>query len=965
MKRIIALCLCITSILSATFSVNAENGGKTMTKAEQFMIGTGIFSMEYSPDKEISRGEFAKILSNALNLGEDDIKDEWQNPATGTDTTKEETTILPNVFNDVDASHPYYEEIRQVKQKQYMNGISGNLFAPENSITLKEAQKVILSALGYGTYAEMYGGYPDGYIYAAQEVGLTRNLSCATNDAMTHKDVIQIFYNALDTNLITLGDISKKEFVISDETFMTGVLNIGVARAIMTDNGFTAINGKTDLEPGKIKVGKIEAKLGKNAYGAVDYIGREVEMYYKQDDYGQNTAIFVMPCDEDVLTFNIEDFQGLKGNQISFYINGRSYTKNLHEFAKIIINNQYYSTFDEKTFDFAEGTVTLINNDGGYNTVVVNKYEFGIVSSIDSQNKIIYNKLRENTKNLTQDTLSVKYDVSGDALDKKAISLLDENGKQIEFNDFAIGDIINVRRSDNYLAIEKAGKVIKNVNVQNIKIDEDITTYTAGGESYETSEYIGKVKESAQVKNGVSYDFYFNKFGKIIFVENSVSVEDTQLTGILTRAQYVEDEDGNNVGIIKMYSAQGKLETYRLPEKIRVNGLYQKFEKVVEKVAKSEGKAILYKVDKEGMLTEITLPTPYGSTTEDTGWYEILPEGTYNYEKEGKSFDTIVYVTDMTDTFNIPLASKDYSNSKLFSLNATNYNNNEAVSNMTAYAKNKDAVIADVILQKTDVVGSNATIEDYHALIISDVVNTINDDGEPIVLFKGYKVGIWMNAQYMEYAVAEDANMISYNGSDLIKELEEGGGLYKYLGQDNLKKPGEKITAKDFGLTDYSEIEAGDIIQFGCNSLGEIKTIRMAYDHSEKQSFACGIGWGYDSDMNAPYHDGGHSNPHNVTFAGAAISRIGNAVKFATDFDPTIYNKTSDFEEIRKVVKTSLIDKTASIFVVEKRGKDVVVTSGTLDDIMTYEQTGDAKAADTVVSVTYQRAYNYGTVIYK
>ena len=102
-----------------------------------------------------------------------------------------------------------------------------------------------------------------------------------------------------------------------------------------------------------------------------------------------------------------------------------------------------------------------------------------------------------------------------------------------------------------------------------------------------------------------------------------------------------------------------------------------------------------------------------------------------------------------------------------------------------------------------------------------------------------------------------------------------------------------------------------------------------------------------------------------MTLAGAAISRIGNAIKFATDFDPTIYNKTSDFEEIRKVVKTSLIDKTASIFVVEKRGRDVVVTSGTLDDIMTYEQTGDAKAADTVVSVTYQRAYNYGTVIYK
>ena len=43
-------------------------------------------------------------------------------------------------------------------------------FVPKSSITYNELQKIIVSALGYTQYAEMQGGYPDGYLTYSEKL---------------------------------------------------------------------------------------------------------------------------------------------------------------------------------------------------------------------------------------------------------------------------------------------------------------------------------------------------------------------------------------------------------------------------------------------------------------------------------------------------------------------------------------------------------------------------------------------------------------------------------------------------------------------------------------------------------------------------------------------------------------------------------------------------------------------------
>lgn len=74
-------------------------------------------------------------------------------------------------------------------------------FKPDESITVLDAVKIIVTALGYKPKAER-GGYPDGYINVAEEIGLINKNDFEFKTYATREEVAYLIFRCLDIPLM-------------------------------------------------------------------------------------------------------------------------------------------------------------------------------------------------------------------------------------------------------------------------------------------------------------------------------------------------------------------------------------------------------------------------------------------------------------------------------------------------------------------------------------------------------------------------------------------------------------------------------------------------------------------------------------------------------------------------------------------------------------------------------------------
>ena len=931
MKKLISLCISFATALSVITAMSVPGAAKN-NKAEELMRNMGYITEDYASEDILTRAEFADIMVRVLRLGDENHDGKlWFDEVLGDNFTEKEVTIGKNVFDDVDASHPYSYQIQLVKQHGIMKGVSERLFAPEYSLTLKEAEKVILDLMGYGVYAEWQGGYPAGYTMTAASIGLDLNVDKEPGAVLTVSALATLIYNAMDINLIEISDFANKTYSESDETFMTGVMDMGKVKGRLTDNGYTAMDGATQIGKGKITVNGVTAYIGENLKNAVDFIGREVQMYYYINDDDENVAICIELTDDSAITFDIDDFESFKDGVISFYINDKFYSKTVDSDVEMIINNEVQPYFSESTFDFADGDVTLIKGDRNICLIVVQKYEYAVVSNVDKKNGYIFNKF-------TGKGILSKYDLSGADIEEENIFISDSTGKKLTIDDIEVGDVLNIRKSSEYMYITKAGEKVDDFKVTGIEKDEDKTLYSGVESEYETSEFMTEIADQPQVSIGKVYRLYLNIFGKIVWIEN-VSEGMNGYVGILTDAYYKEEEDDGYQRMVRIYTTDSELVRYFPGEKIRFNGKNAKFENIVDDLTNNIGTAILYTLDADKNLTGITIANPFGDRTE-TGWYRLISGTDLTYEGQGGAFNTLVYNNkSTTKVFTVPLDEELYKDKENFSVGKTSFADNQKYT-FEAYASHPDAVTADVIVLKKEA-SSGGTIIERAAFLIADVENTINADDEPIIKLSGYAFSTGAS-KYKEYIVNEDAIMVDFGSGGIGKEIPADGKV------------------EEVGPRTYKELEPGDIIYYNTDINDRIDIIRIAYDLSTGKAFNAGRG----NDFYDPKNNGTYSSPTNTTWAGTAISRVGDGVRLAINKNPGAIDFTSLTSVTKNVVAVRLSNANA-IMIVEKNGKKLDVRQGTVNDVVTYNETHSKEDSDEIVSLAYWRAGNYATVIYK
>ena len=219
LKKVLSLVLCVAMMLS----VMVMGAGAAFTDQDKIVneeavdmisalgIVDGYEDDSFQPEKNIERGEAAKMIAVMLNGGKDAVQD---------------TSV--SSFNDVLGSADAWANkyIEYGVSKGILAGVGGDRFAPASNVTGTQLAKMLLVSLGYDADKE---GYLDDTSWAvnvntdAASVGLYAGIeSVDMNAALTRDNAAQMIWNALNANTVRysiLGGLTENRTTLLQDAF--------------------------------------------------------------------------------------------------------------------------------------------------------------------------------------------------------------------------------------------------------------------------------------------------------------------------------------------------------------------------------------------------------------------------------------------------------------------------------------------------------------------------------------------------------------------------------------------------------------------------------------------------------------------------------------------------------------------------------------------------------------------------
>lgn len=197
LKKVISSVAALTMVASsvAAFAVDFPDVESTASYAQAVQelsaldVISGYEDGTFGPDKLVTRAEITKMIVDALA--------ERSSAEASTESTK---------FADVSADHWAKGYINQGVADGFIAGMSDTEFDPDANVTYVQAQKMLVSAIGYETYAQAQGGWPIGYKTYAASLDITKGISGIKDSTeLTRAQVAQMIDNAMDTPLCVIA----------------------------------------------------------------------------------------------------------------------------------------------------------------------------------------------------------------------------------------------------------------------------------------------------------------------------------------------------------------------------------------------------------------------------------------------------------------------------------------------------------------------------------------------------------------------------------------------------------------------------------------------------------------------------------------------------------------------------------------------------------------------------------------
>lgn len=258
-------------------------------------------------------------------------------------------------FCDVDSTNEFSGYIEFLAGTGIINGTGGCEFRPDDYVTTDVADKMLLSAVGYGTLCEQIGGYPDGYRTIAGALNLNKSVAPAASGYLTVGATARMVSNLLGARLpgvgIQTGDTSSA-LSIDGTSILGDMLGISVYTGMITEIDkeagivtFAAEEDYYSTNPEPVYNGaKLSLTVGENIDAkyyemvpAIAYVNSAAELVYIEADGNVEVSYKIIDS-----------------------INGDRSTT-----AKYSVSNMTRMTFlnDEEIYDVASGAQLRYNNE--------------------------------------------------------------------------------------------------------------------------------------------------------------------------------------------------------------------------------------------------------------------------------------------------------------------------------------------------------------------------------------------------------------------------------------------------------------------------------------------------------------------------------------------------------------------------------------------------------------------------
>ncbi|MBU5255533.1 S-layer homology domain-containing protein [Tissierella praeacuta] len=669
MKRIFSFLLVLSMILgsfAASFTVahaaEVETADKELTKVPKDVIGTdyekavsrlvafgivgGYPDGTFKPANEVTRAEFAKILVEALGIGN------ATKAATG--NTK---------FSDVPASHWASGYINVASGQGLIKGYNNGTFQPEKKVSYAEALTMLVRALGYQDNF-LKGTWPGNYVAKAAEAGVTNGVKfdSATSSA-NRGDVAVLVNNTLDGDIVKV-DIYKDgtvEYKETEKTLLKDKLDISkyedtriVADKIVND-GLDAdeitVRFLKDIDKKETQSVRKDYKEGDEKDFRIaktvnprKFMGEEVSVYMDNKD----KVVYIEVENDDKAYFDyVSEIPTGKDGEIE-EISLVRFDKD-YKFDK----DATVYVFDSKDDKYVELSVDKNGIDAKIDSVVGHVGKFVVKNNriiyaeiMDSSEALPWMLVRENKKGLlegiNQTTEDFDLDLSKDG-NYDGVLVFDTLGNKLDVEDIKEGNIVYAQKQeydgDDYAvvvvvtdnAVEGKLSKVKNDRVTLGDKQTKVVQYVAESKQYqayysvegfeEVKEWTGKDNDEwatdMEDADEETMTAYLDAAGRIAFLTTKTKATSGYKYGV----------------VVKAYSDNDRVKIYTY-----VDG--------------KDGEEITYRVEKERSLRAPMLLNEYGAETKEKG--SSIKDGDvvkFKLNKAGEIAEDELYVMDAKNTW--------------------------------------------------------------------------------------------------------------------------------------------------------------------------------------------------------------------------------------------------------------------------------------------------------------------------
>lgn len=567
LKKVISSVAALTMVASsvAAFAVDFPDVESTASYAQAVQelsaldVISGYEDGTFGPDKLVTRAEITKMIVDALA--------ERSSAEASTESTK---------FADVSADHWAKGYINQGVADGFIAGMSDTEFDPDANVTYVQAQKMLVSAIGYETYAQAQGGWPTGYKTYAASLDITKGISGIKDSTeLTRAQVAQMIDNAMDTPLCVIaswkpewngtktpnletrdgkeGRAYETLFTEKHDAYKVygRVTETSKTGSVDTDKVTFQVEKADNFDDQEVKA---DSPVSEDMYigdsKADNYLRTYSQALIQKNDDDEFTILSIAAAAANKsVTVASEDFDENKStdealyffpagttkgstkyqldttNGVKIYINGVESSKSIAELRDYLDKNETASVTLQK-----ETEVGSTSTSAKYNTIIVSSYVTAIVDEV-------IDKTNETSVNFDTYSSGIQAKMTVNKDDDNYTYSFKLDGKDIEAKDLQPNDVLNIaydttgsfRESSFYDVI-----VTRNV-VDGVKCtsrNDSKGEYTIGGTKYKAAEGM-----DIDVETSTEYSLYLDHFGRIAKAdENSVSKNYGVLKNIYKKA---------------------------------------------------------------------------------------------------------------------------------------------------------------------------------------------------------------------------------------------------------------------------------------------------------------------------------------------------------------------------------------------------------------------------------------------